>query len=60
MVKRGCNQYLAMELDTESWKLNEAEIEEATRYDVYYAVITQQFGIEYRTGFCHLQKTMAD
>jgi transposase len=39
-IKRGCNQFLQMELDTNDWKLNEAKIEEAARYDGYYAVIT--------------------
>ncbi len=39
-VKRGCNQFLQMELDTENWKLDEVKIEEAARYDGYYAVIT--------------------
>lgn len=39
-VKRGCNQFLQMDLDTEGWKLDEAKIEEAARYDGYYAIIT--------------------
>lgn len=39
-VKRGCNQFLQMELDTDNWKLDEVKIEEAARYDGYYAVIT--------------------
>jgi len=39
-VKRGCNQFLQMELDTDNWKLDEAKIEEAARYDGYYAIIT--------------------
>ena len=39
-IKRGCNQFLQMEIDTEDWKLDEAKIEEAARYDGYYAVIT--------------------
>lgn len=39
-VKRGCNQFLQMELDTDNWKLDEKKIEEAARYDGYYAVIT--------------------
>lgn len=39
-IKRGCNQYLQMEIDTEDWKLNEEKIEEAARYDGYYAIIT--------------------
>lgn len=39
-LRRGSNQYLQMELDTEDWKLDEQKIEEAARYDGYYAVIT--------------------
>jgi transposase len=39
-VKRGCNQFLQMELDTDNWKLDELKIEEAARYDGYYAIIT--------------------
>ncbi len=38
--RRGGNQYLQMELDTENWRIDEERIEEATRYDGYYAVIT--------------------
>lgn len=39
-VKRGVNQFLEMELETENWKLSEDKIREAERYDGYYAVIT--------------------
>lgn len=39
-IRRGSNQFLQMELDTDDWKLDEAKIEEATRYDGYYAFIT--------------------
>jgi transposase len=39
-IMRGCNQFLEMELDTENWHLDEEKIEEAARYDGYYAVIT--------------------
>lgn len=39
-VKRGINQFLEMELETENWKLSEEKIREAERYDGYYAVIT--------------------
>ncbi|AFV03189.1 Mobile element protein [Dehalobacter sp. DCA] len=44
-VKRGCNQFLQMELDTEDWKLDEAKIEQAARYDGYYAVITNNLNL---------------
>lgn len=39
-IKKGCNQYLQMELDTNNWQIDEAKIEEAARYDGYYAIIT--------------------
>lgn len=39
-VKRGINQFLEMELDTENWTLSEEKIRQAERYDGYYAVIT--------------------
>lgn len=44
-VKRGCNQFLQMEIDTEGWKLDEAKIENAARYDGYYAVITNNLDL---------------
>jgi transposase len=44
-VKRGCNQFLHMELDTDNWKLDEKKIEEAARYDGYYAVITNNLSL---------------
>ena len=44
-VKRGCNQFLQMEIDTENWKLDEAKIVEAARYDGYYAVITNNLDL---------------
>ena len=39
-VKRGVNQYLEMELETENWKIDEAKVKEAEKYDGYYAIIT--------------------
>ena len=39
-IKRGVNQFLEMELDTENWKLDQARIRDAARYDGFYAVIT--------------------
>lgn len=44
-IRRGCNQFLQMEIDTEDWKLDEAKIEEAARYDGYYAVITNNLDL---------------
>lgn len=44
-IKRGSNQYLQMELDTENWTLDEAKIEQAARYDGYYAVITNNLSL---------------
>ncbi len=45
-VRRGGNQFLQMELDTSQWKLDEAKIEEAARYDGYYAIITNNLSLE--------------
>lgn len=45
-IRRGCNQFLHMELDTDSWSLDEARIEEAARYDGYYAVITNNLELD--------------
>ena len=39
-VKRGINQFLEMELETENWKINEEKIRESEKYDGYYAIIT--------------------
>ena len=39
-IKRGCNQFLQMEVDTKDWKLDEAKIKDAASYDGYYAIIT--------------------
>lgn len=44
-IRRGTNQYLQMELDTENWQLDEAKIEDAARYDGYYAVITNRLSL---------------
>ncbi len=40
LLKRGCNQYLQMELDTDKWSIDEEKIIAAARYDGYYAIIT--------------------
>lgn len=39
-LKRGRNQYLALDIDTEHCRLDEAKIAQAERFDGYYAVIT--------------------
>ena len=39
-IRRGCNQYLQMDLDSEQWSIDEEKILAAARYDGYYAVIT--------------------
>lgn len=39
-VKRGVNQFLEMELDTTNWTISKEKIEQAQRYDGYYAIIT--------------------
>lgn len=45
-IRRGCNQFLQMDLDTENWSLDEAKVEEAARYDGYYAVITNNLELD--------------
>jgi transposase len=44
-IRRGGNQFLQMELDTENWRIDEQKIEEAGRYDGYYAVITNNLAL---------------
>lgn len=39
-LKRGRNQYLALEIDTEHCQLDQAKIARAEQFDGYYAVIT--------------------
>ena len=39
-VKRGCNQYLKMEVDTSDWKIDEEKIRYSEMFDGYYAIIT--------------------
>ena len=39
-IKRGCNQYLQMEVDTDKWILDEEKIRQAESFDGYYAVVT--------------------
>lgn len=39
-IKRGCNQYLQMAVDMNSCTLDEAKIEYASRFDGYYAIVT--------------------
>jgi len=46
-LKRGRNQYLKLDVDTEGCCLDEDKIAEAERYDVYYAVITNN--LDYTT-----------
>lgn len=41
-LKRGGNQYLQMDLDTDGATLDEARILEAARFDGYYAVVTDR------------------
>ena len=45
-IKRGSNQYLQMEIDTEGWKLDDEKIIEASRYDGYYAIITNNLNLD--------------
>ncbi|MDY0289199.1 MAG: IS1634 family transposase [Sphaerochaeta sp.] len=41
-MKRGGNQYLQMDLDTEGATLDERKIREAAKFDGYYAVVTDR------------------
>jgi transposase len=41
-LRRGGNQYLQMDLDSQDFTLDERRIEEAARYDGYYAVVTDR------------------
>jgi len=45
LLKRGCNQYLQMELDTDKWSIDEEKILAAARYDGYYAIITNNLDL---------------
>lgn len=44
-IRRGCNQYLQMDLDSENWTIDEEKIQAAARYDGYYAVITNHLAL---------------
>jgi transposase len=44
-IKRGCNQYLQMTIDTENFSLDEAKIEQAARFDGYYAIVTNNLDL---------------
>ena len=39
-VKRGVNQFLEMQLETDDWKISEEKVRESEKYDGYYAIIT--------------------
>lgn len=44
-IRRGCNQYLQMEVDTKNWTLNEEKIKQAERFDGYYAIVTNNLNL---------------
>ena len=44
-IRRGCNQYLQMDLDTENWSIDEQKIHEAEKYDGFYAIITNNMSL---------------
>ena len=44
-IKRGCNQYLQMSVDLEHCTLDEAKIQEAARFDGYYAIVTNNLSL---------------
>lgn len=39
-IKRGCNQYLQMAIDLENCTLDQDKIDQAARFDGYYAIVT--------------------
>jgi len=41
-LRKGCNQYLQMDLDGEQFSLDQGKIEQAARFDGYYAVVTDR------------------
>lgn len=44
-IKRGCNQYLQMEVDTKDWALDDEKIQQAERFDGYYAIVTNNLDL---------------
>jgi transposase len=44
-IKRGCNQYLQMAVDTKDWTLDEEKIQQAERFDGYYAIVTNNLNL---------------
>lgn len=44
-VKRGVNQFLEMQLETENWKISEEKVLESQKYDGYYAIITNNLDL---------------
>jgi len=44
-IKRGCNQYLQMAVDLENCSLDEDKIEQAARFDGYYAIVTNNLDL---------------
>jgi transposase len=45
-LKRGCNQYLEMQIDTEHFIIDEERITEAAKFDGYYAIITNNLSLD--------------
>ncbi|GAP39085.1 IS1634 family transposase [Flexilinea flocculi] len=45
-MRRGCNQFLAMELDTSDWMIDNAKVAESERFDGYYAYITNNLDLD--------------
>ena len=44
-IMRGCNQYLQMSVDLENCSLDEEKIEQAARFDGYYAIVTNNLNL---------------
>lgn len=45
-LKRGCNQYLEMQIDTDNFTIDEEKITEAAKFDGYYAIITNDLSLD--------------
>lgn len=48
-MKRGCNQFLTMELNTSNWKIDTAKIAESEKFDGYYSYITNNVKLDTST-----------
>jgi transposase len=56
-IKRGCNQYLQMAVDMKNCTLDEAKIEYASRFDGYYAIVTNNLEMSTQQ-VCHTYREL--